>query len=306
MTIGLKIELLKRKEGELLLTVYKERLQFNKFSELLKELSYKPENREKYCVERKIVDKSRSKLQELEFRITEVRKKISYLTFEENMESFSGISTLRSGKKSQITDTQYKNIKDAIKSVVDMNPGDMENIISKAEILSLREFTFNISDMASGMAYEDFNPKKLATILSQMVNADPSREYDIIVMVAASIKRGNRVSKMDKNSSVVFSKTIKELTQVYGLLDKPNNNGLAITLSRVAAAFPFLACQYMEVAKNMVNTKSEMSVICVNYPRPMMCQHFTSLIPRNSLITQHLIYAHTSSYLYLFPKKISL
>lgn len=54
------------------------------------------------------------------------------------MSSFSGKTTLRSGKKSNITNEKFKTLKDALKNIVDFNPGDIENVISGAEIISLR------------------------------------------------------------------------------------------------------------------------------------------------------------------------
>lgn len=152
---------------------------------------------------------------------------------------------------------------------------------------------------------ERFDPKFVAVVLFKMRDYDVSRKDDIALMIAAYIERGNTVSKMDKNSLPSFANTIKRLIALYGLVDKPGSNPMAITLSRVAESFPFITCSYcLLVAKNLTVSVDEMHSICEGYPKYMMCQAFTALIPNGEPYTQTLLKAH-ALFLYHFSLKIS-
>jgi hypothetical protein len=90
----------------------------------------------------------------------------------------------------------------------------------------------------------------------------------------------------------------------YNIVDKPNKDPEAVTLSRVAACFPTAACQYTMIAENRVVSITEMHSISSGYPLAMMCQHFTSIIPIEKEYTRKLLNAH-ALYLYYFSRKIS-
>lgn len=137
-----------------------------------------------------------------------------------------------------------------------------------------------------------------------MREGNEDRKSDITWMVGAYIERGNKVSKMTKNSTSKFAKKIKELIMTYGLVDKSRGNPDAITLARVAECFPKLTCSYMSYAKNMVVSTSEMNSIIPNYPRQMMCQAFTALIPKEHELTLTLLKAH-ALFLFYYSTKIS-
>lgn len=150
-----------------------------------------------------------------------------------------------------------------------------------------------------------FDPKILAVALLKMKEDDISRKDDIQKMIAVYIERGNTVSKMDKNSLPSFVNIIKRLITLYGLVDNPGSNPMAITLARVAESFPLITCSYcLCVAKNMTVSVDEMHSICEGYPKYMMCQAFTALIPNGEPYTQTLLKAH-ALFLYYFSLKIS-
>jgi len=157
----------------------------------------------------------------------------------------------------------------------------------------------------SRKSIQGFDPSTLALTLFKMRDDDVSKKHNIVLMIAAYIERGNTVSKMDKNSSPIFANTIKQLIPIYGLVDKPGSNPIAITLSRVAESFPFITCSYCSlVAKHMTVSVDEMHSICEGYPKYMMCQAFTALIPNGEPYTQTLLKAH-ALFLYNFSLKIS-
>ncbi|CAI6344842.1 unnamed protein product [Macrosiphum euphorbiae] len=159
--------------------------------------------------------------------------------------------------------------------------------------------------MPPSTSIKGFDPKMWAIVLHQMQKADVSRKDDIITMVAAYIERGNTVSKMNKNSLPSFASTIQRLIAVYNLVDKDGSNPMALTLSRVAECFPKLACSYcMSGAKNLTVSIDEMHSVCEGYPKFMMCQAFTALIPKEGEYTQTLLKAH-ALFLYRFSLKIT-
>ncbi|KAE9528084.1 hypothetical protein AGLY_012506, partial [Aphis glycines] len=103
---------------------------------------------------------------------------------------------------------------------------------------------------------QGFDSSTLALALFKMRDDDVSKKYDIVLMIAAYIERGNTVSKMDKNSLPSFANIIKKLIAIYGLVDKPESNPMAITLFRVAESFPFITCSYCSlVAYEFSTTK---------------------------------------------------
>jgi len=122
-----------------------------------------------------------------------------------------------------------------------------------------------------------------------MQAADVSREDDIRMIVAASIERGNNVSKMKTHSSLSFVNTIERLIAIYNLINKLGQKPMALTLSRVADCFPKLACYYcMSVVKNLIIVSiDEMHFICERYPKFMMCQAFTVLYQMEKNIHKH-------------------
>ncbi|XP_060878446.1 uncharacterized protein LOC132950869 [Metopolophium dirhodum] len=159
--------------------------------------------------------------------------------------------------------------------------------------------------MPPSTSIKGFDPETWALVLYQMHKADVSRKDDIIIMVAAHIERGNTVSKMNKNSLPSFASTIERLIAVYNLVDKDGSNPMALTLSRVAECFPKLACSYcMSGAKNLTVSIDEMHSVCKGYPKYMMCQAFTALIPKEEEYTQTLLKAH-ALFLYHFSLKIT-
>ncbi|KAL5240430.1 hypothetical protein ACI65C_007840 [Semiaphis heraclei] len=134
--------------------------------------------------------------------------------------------------------------------------------------------------MTTSTSIEGFDPKMWAVVLYKMQEADISRKDDIKMMVAVYIERGNNVSKMKTHSLPSFVNIIKRLIAVYNLVDKVGSKSMALTLSRVAESFPKLACYYcMSVAKNLIVSVDEMHSVCEGYPKFMMCQAFTALIP---------------------------
>jgi len=159
--------------------------------------------------------------------------------------------------------------------------------------------------MLPSTSIKRFDPKMWALVLYKMQEDDVSRKDDIITMVAASIERGNTVSKMYKSSLPSFANTIQRLIAVYNLVDKCGSNPMALTLSRVAECFPKLTCCYcMSGAKNLTVSIDEMHSVCEGYPKFMMCQAFTALIPNEEEYTQTLLKAH-ALFLYHFSLKIT-
>lgn len=144
----------------------------------------------------------------------------------------------------------------------------------------------------------------MALAIDAMIMHDKSREFDLIIMIALSIERGNNISTMLTSSTPALVECLNQLKAIYDIVDKPKKNPNAVTLSRVASCYPHISCAYMAFAKNIVVSKTEMRSFCKDYPIHMMCQHFTALIPKNHLITDTLKKAHMS-FLYLFTLKIS-
>lgn len=162
-----------------------------------------------------------------------------------------------------------------------------------------------MTSLSAYMSYQGFDPILLGIKLDRMVKSEANRKFDIALMIAIFIERGDEVSKMHLESTPLFKKIIAELIATYDLKDKPSKDPTVITLSRVASTFPHIACAYMEVAINPpISTTDLLKHVCEDYPKVMMCPHFTALIPRDHLITKNLLCAH-GVFNYYFTLKIA-
>ncbi|XP_060845628.1 uncharacterized protein LOC132925235 [Rhopalosiphum padi] len=111
-------------------------------------------------------------------------------------------------------------------------------------------YGLDIKNASAYLSYQGFDPKRLAVKIDGMRKYEDRRQFDIGLMVAISIERGNKVSKMHLGSTDNFKRTLGELIGLYDLKDKAGKDPNAITLSRVAASFPHMACTYMNIAMN--------------------------------------------------------
>ena len=81
---------------------------------------------------------------------------------------------------------------------------------------------------------------------------------------------------MHEKSSDEAAKVIKEMKDHYSLVDKPGKNLNALTLSRVALAFPHLACEYSSIATSRTVPVSSLPP---GFPLHMTHSAFANLIP---------------------------
>ena len=99
---------------------------------------------------------------------------------------------------------------------------------------------------------------------------------DIIKMIIIGVERGNMITTMHERSSETAAKIIRDLKKDYALVDKPGKSLNALTLSRVALAFPHLACEYSAMAFSRTVPASSLPV---DFPLQMTHSAFANLIP---------------------------
>lgn len=145
-------------------------------------------------------------------------------------------------------------------------------------VATLGDYDFNdkvIKAFIQEIQYQGLNPAKIAQMIMKK-GQGRDLKMDILKMVILGIERGNRITNMIKKSTDDGAQVITELKNHYGLLDRPNNNVNTITLSRVALAFPFVACEYAAQALSRTVPKSSLPP---NFPLHMTHSAFANLIP---------------------------
>ena len=120
------------------------------------------------------------------------------------------------------------------------------------------------------------NPAKIAYIVLKKGANRPDVKGDILKMIIIGVERGNKISTMHEKCSEDAAKIIKELKKEYGLVDKPGKSLNALTLSRVALAFPHLACEYSSMA---ISRTVPVSSLPEGFPLHMTHSAFANLIP---------------------------
>merc|ERR1712150_156295 len=110
---------------------------------------------------------------------------------------------------------------------------------------------------------------------------------EIVKLVIMGIERGNKISKMYGRSSDKIKDTISELKNAYNVVDVACHSLDAITLSRIALAFPHIACEYSVKALNKTVSPH---LLPPSFPLQMTHSAFAGLIPTgNTSVKNNLI-----------------
>ena len=94
------------------------------------------------------------------------------------------------------------------------------------------------------------------------------------------IERGNKITAMHERSTEAVKRTIYQLKDAYKIVDTAGHSLSAITLSRVALAFPHLACEYSVRA---INRTVPINSLPEGYPLQMTHSAFAGLIPTKNV-----------------------
>lgn len=166
-----------------------------------------------------------------------------------------------------------------------------------AQVMTLTENAeFNedaTKEFIAEIQYRGVNPAILALTVLGYGSQRPHRKNDIIQMIILGTERGNNIDGMIKKSTPAAITIITELKNTYNLVSKADKDVNAITLSRVALAFPHLACEYANIATSRAVLKSSLTD---DYPLYMTHPAFANMIPVNdktikeTLVEIHLLY----------------
>ena len=98
---------------------------------------------------------------------------------------------------------------------------------------------------------------------------------DIIKMIIIGIERGNNIKTMTERSSNEMITALEDLKKAYKLVSKPGSPD-SLTFSRIALAFPHLACEYSAIAlSRTVSTNA----LPDDFPGHITHSAFSNLIP---------------------------
>ena len=107
---------------------------------------------------------------------------------------------------------------------------------------------------------------------------------DVRVLIACSVATGNNLTALP-DMSLISKYHLKSRAK------KRSSN--EITLCRIAASFPKLACEYMRISANPVISINQMRQMSADYPSCLMHFSFPSLIPLgNQDVSNVLLHAH--------------
>lgn len=149
-----------------------------------------------------------------------------------------------------------------------------DKVVETANEIDFKDET--IQSFINDVQYQGLNPARIAVLVMRVGATRPNVKEDIMKMIVIGIERGNKLTSMLTRSTDSAQQVIKDLKKAYNLVDKPGRNINALTLSRVALAFPNLACEYAAIA-----TSRTVSVASLpkNFPLQMTHSAFANLIP---------------------------
>lgn len=146
--------------------------------------------------------------------------------------------------------------------------------------------------------YKGFN---LEGMLRNMMQKQPcvDRLTDIMLLISFFMERGTNLVTMMKKMSPDGKAMLQSLIKTYSIVSKASSaSNIAVTLSRVAIAFPWMTCTYSNyIQKNRIVNPGDMSSAAAGKTVPLFlqCIGFAPCIPEYQDIdkTERLLKAHS-------------
>ena len=150
--------------------------------------------------------------------------------------------------------------------------------LSSTKDLNLNDDVFKT--FIDDIQYQGLDPARIAHIVLTRGNKKKNVKEEILKLVIMGIERGNKISAMYERSTDTVKRTINQLKDTYQIVDTAGHSLSAVTLSRVALAFPHLACEYSVRA---INRTVPVHSLPENYPLEMTHSAFAGLIPTKNV-----------------------
>ena len=184
---------------------------------------------------------------------------------------------------------------------IDITPQDIErawnSVLKQTDGLDFKGDDIKV--FVQEIQYQGLNPARIAHLVLKRGAERPNIKEDIIRMIIFGVERGNKVSSMHNRSTDEATKMIEDLKKTYSIVDTAGKCMNTLTLSRVALAFPHLACEYSAIAFSRTVPTSSLPA---NFPLHMTHSAFANLIP----ISNRNVLAELSQMLLLYQVLFSL
>lgn len=118
-----------------------------------------------------------------------------------------------------------------------------------SQMLDAPKWTENLQSMITKYEYQGLNVLQVVQSIyaSGAANGRSPAAIDVNVveMICLFLTRGNNLRKMAERSSEAGNATIRDLRDIYGLVERARGAANGITLSRVAASFPIITLRIL-------------------------------------------------------------